>query len=121
MSDALTNTVARAMCYERHSCWSIVDEVMEHPDYKPGHEGDAGHLTQAGELRAMARAAIKTLMPLQVLMKSESNGPYPAMCWSNGHPVAWQVKSSLSAEVDELSTFTATFLIDGINLTYRKE
>jgi hypothetical protein len=47
MSDDLVERVARAMCRERHPCWSIVSEIFE-TDYD----------RQATEFRDYARAAI---------------------------------------------------------------
>ncbi|MDQ1081411.1 hypothetical protein [Pseudoroseomonas cervicalis] len=52
---------ARAMCHARHPCWSIVAEIMSDGDYRPGQEGDAAALTQAGELRMLAAAALEEI------------------------------------------------------------
>jgi hypothetical protein len=45
--DDLVERVARAMCRERHPCWSIVSEIFE-----------TDHDRQATEFRDYARAAI---------------------------------------------------------------
>ena len=52
MSDELVEAVARAMCRERHPCWSIVGEIFERD-----HDG------QATEFRDYARAAIALIRP----------------------------------------------------------
>ena len=52
MSEELVEAVARAMCRDRHPCWSIVGEIFERD-----HDG------QATEFRGYARAAIALIRP----------------------------------------------------------
>ncbi len=52
MNNELVEAVARAMCRERHPCWSIVGEIFERD-----HDG------QATEFRDYARAAIALIRP----------------------------------------------------------
>jgi hypothetical protein len=50
--DELVERMARAMCRERHPCWSIVSEIFERD-----HDG------QATEFRDYARAALAVARP----------------------------------------------------------